>query len=785
MALTKKKNQKTRKTKRNGFKNSLARSRRAYFFFDKGLRYWDNGNLTKALSCILKAVQEKPPEVGDILRALVDLGGEMDRPDIILMGYGGLHKLEEIDNSAYPQYINLLLNEGKAETALPVLEKYRQILSRTALPNKEKQKMLKQTDEITQHCRNLIARNNYLRNTRKSLLKENRNEPVAPAEEPSISSRTDDGDFVEEAVVSVGDRQAVAIPLTLTVDTSSFEQPLTKAETVGREALEVTLAAHRISFRNSFENLLCLPLLHNVESFWYQEETVRKVLKTFRGRAMLADEVGLGKTVEAGMVLREYIERGMVRSALILTPTPLVSQWKEELRIKFDLDFVSTDDQGGRVGERVWEKPFVLASINKAKSKTNFSKVTAREYDMVIVDEAHHLKNRTTLNWKLVNSLQKRFLLLLTATPVENNLLELYNLITLLKPGLLSTASAFKQEYMLEQDMVSPAKRAMLRGLLDQVMIRNTRALAALNIPPRFAQTVRIEPQEYELRLYQTVTELVSAISRSGGRPHRILLKNLLAVAGSSPRALSNTLRNLMKKDGDSLEDFRERIAALSNMCRSMTGETGKNKALVKLVRKTGGKKIVFVKFLGSMEEIADYLEWHGISFAVFHGSLTNREKDEAIEEFRKEKDVLVTTEIGGEGRNLQFCHQMINYDLPWNPMKIEQRIGRIHRIGQQHEVMIYNFCGKGSVEEYILEILDRKINMFEMVIGEIDMILGRIRGEKDFEDMVYDIWVTAASEEERDKEFAKLGTTMKRSKTQYDKTRELDEQLFGEDYEL
>ncbi len=127
----------------------------------------------------------------------------------------------------------------------------------------------------------------------------------------------------------------------------------------------------------------------------------------------------------------------------------------------------------------------------------------------------------------------------------------------------------------------------------------------------------------------------------------------------------------------------------------------------------------------------------------------------------------------------------MINYDLPWNPMKIEQRIGRLHRLGQQNEVMIYNFCGEGSLEEHILEILDKKINMFEMVIGEIEMILGRVRGEKDFGDMVYDIWVDSESEEERSREFARLGTRIKRCKNQYGKTRELDDKLFGEDYEV
>jgi hypothetical protein len=117
--------------------------------------------------------------------------------------------------------------------------------------------------------------------------------------------------------------------------------------------------------------------------------------------------------------------------------------------------------------------------------------------------------------------------------------------------------------------------------------------------------------------------------------------------------------------------------------------------------------------------------------------------------------------------------------------MKIEQRIGRIHRLGQEKEVMIYNLCAIGSIEDHILEILDKKINMFEMVIGEIDMILGRIRGEQDFSDMVYDIWVKSATGEQRKKSFDELAKHLKRSKTSYQKTKVLDEKLFGENYEL
>ncbi|MCF6188043.1 MAG: DEAD/DEAH box helicase [Desulfobulbaceae bacterium] len=797
----KKSSGKQKKQQKRKAADDFSRFKRSYFFFDKGVKLWDDGKLPGALSCFLKALKAKPPENEEMLRALVELGTEMKRSDVILHGSRELLRTGHLRIEEYGLYINTLMDEGKYVSALEVIGAYRQVV-KTSLRHGDKRKHLNDIAAVESYCRQqlrIVKRKKNIEQEHETRLKKKQaGQPWKTSPGPSdfsidtvrkqkkqkISPGLDDKQ-PSESIYPEKVKKQPDIPVTIKLDRESFSRALGNGKTVKSEVLQVTIDAHLISFRNSFDNLICLPLLQDIQSFWYQEETVRKVLKTFRGRAMLADEVGLGKTIEAGMVLKEYIVRGMVKNALILTPTPLVSQWKEELQSKFGLDFTSTDDPGVRINDRFWQRPFVLASINQAKSKKNFSSVTAREYDMVIVDEAHHLKNKTTLNWKLVNSLKKRFLLFLTATPVENNLMELYNLITLLKPGLLKTGSDFKKEFMTQGDTVSPRNRTRLRSLLDQVMIRNTRALAALNIPPRFAQTVRINPVGEELRLYEMVTNLVSRLNRQGDRKNRMLLKTLLAEAGSSPRALSLTLRRLLQRDDKRFMDCYDQIEAIRTLCRSITGETGKNKALVKLIGNTRGKKIVFVKFLGSLEEISDYLSWHNISFATFHGSMTNREKDEAIELFRTEKDILITTEIGGEGRNLQFCHQMINYDLPWNPMKIEQRIGRIHRLGQENEVMIYNFCGKGSLEEYIIEILDKKINMFEMVIGEIDMILGRMRGEKDFEEMVYEIWVNEDSEEARRKEFVRLGARMKRSRTQYGTTRELDEKLFGTDYEL
>ena len=298
-----------------------------------------------------------------------------------------------------------------------------------------------------------------------------------------------------------------------------------------------------LDVQRGFDDLLCVNAISGVERYWYQVETAKKVLKYFHGRVLLCDEVGLGKTIEAGMLMKEYVLRGMVKNILVLTPAPLVSQWQEEMAQKFDIIFATTDDPLFSADpDRFWRSSFIIASIHTAKSSKHFSRVAGNFYDLVVVDEAHHLKNRNTLNWKLVNEIQKRFIFLLTATPVQNHLIELFNLITLLKPGQFKTERLFKQAYVQRGDSRKPANKEQLRELLRDVMIRNTRSAIDLKLPRRFASTVRLEPGAAERELYRGITDYARARSESLPGP---LLQLLLRQAGSSPAALRATLLRL------------------------------------------------------------------------------------------------------------------------------------------------------------------------------------------------------------------------------------------------
>jgi SNF2 family DNA or RNA helicase len=739
---------------------------KAEFFFWEAMRNEDNGNLQKALHCMEKALQNQPQST-DYLIELARLAHILGKHDIELKALLRLHEMDDLDAEGALNLIWLLVKAHQYTRALELIDAAVGNLPR--MSERKKKTLIKSLFQQKLYCEAMIAKETKpiksQPRVKKDILKKELPEKAVAPKAESITPAPEIGFHIE-------------------VDPLPLRQALDEGRRSSKEEYELALEGYRIRFNQAFENLICINRLQGVRSFWYQEETVRKVMKSFRGRALLADEVGLGKTIEALMILKEYILRGMVKSALILVPSPLVSQWREELAAKFQLQFLSTDQTVFRSGEVLpWNRPYILASINVAKSRKNFSPVTERQWDLVIVDEAHHLKNRTTLNWKLVNSLQKRFLLLLTATPVENNLMELHNLVTLLKPGQLKTAAEFKKEFMVSGDPTDPRNREGLKELLAEIMVRNTRAVAKIGIPPRFARTLKVESLDSEKSLYEKISDLVRTINRNDGTARRLLLKNLLEQAGSSSRAVGLSLFRLLEKNDD-LSRYEKEIRNAYDMCLSLE-DNSKHRVLFKLIKNSTEKLIVFVKYLGTLEHIAEFLKGHQVPYALFHGKMNSHEKDEQIRLFRDEKPILVTTEIGGEGRNLQFCSQMINYDLPWNPMKIEQRIGRIHRIGQEKEVVIYNLCADGTIEERILDILDKKINMFEMVIGEIDMVLGRITGEQDFSDMIYDIWVNSPTEEKLEKGFSQLSARLKRAKTGYESTKALDEKLFGENYEL
>jgi len=543
-------------------------------------------------------------------------------------------------------------------------------------------------------------------------------------------------------------------------------------------AIDLACRGVEILAEDRYDRLLSIPTLRGVQELGYQIETVLRVLKRFHGRVLLADEVGLGKTIEACLVLKEYMIRGQVRRALLLVPPALVGQWRAELEEKFGIRARTTQDPGFRENPGDFWKggPVLIASIAVARQAPHRERLLKEPFDLVIVDEAHHLKNRATKSWEMVNGLRSRFFLLLTATPVETDLAELFNLITLLRPGTPGTEGDFRVRFVQASDPASPRNPEKLRELLQEVMIRNTRARCGVLPPPRTARTYILRPTSGEEELYRVVLEA----TRRFGRSHRSLFRLFLEEAGSSPLAVAETAARVR---GEGIEaDLAHSLEHIEGLGRSLRS-TAKLERLAHLLMDE--KVLVFSHFRATADLIAEDLGRRGIPFAPFHGGMSAEEKNRAVKTFAGPAvPVLLCSEIGGEGRNLQFCHRLINFDLPWNPMKIEQRIGRIHRIGQAEPVEVINLACAGTAEERILDVLDRRLNLFELVIGEMDLLLEELTDERDFEDQVFDIYAGSRGEEDIEKGFNELAERLLHGRGRLERTRALDEKLFGEDYE-
>ena len=525
---------------------------------------------------------------------------------------------------------------------------------------------------------------------------------------------------------------------------------------------------------NQSDDLLALPYC-KIERFDYQLRTALRVIGPLRGRALLSDEVGLGKTIEAGLVLKEYLTRGMIRRFLVLTVPSLVDQWEEELEDKFGVACATTNQPAFRSDPATFwrESPFIIASLHTLKQPAHLAIAQGLHWDLLVVDEAHYLRNRASQAWQAVNALPRHFLLLLTATPVQNSLEELYNLVTLLQPGQLPSPKEFRARFMDKTKPHQPREPEELRRLLGQVMIRNTRANAGLNLPPRRAETVLFEMDEVELAFWQTwESELRAHLAGLPTAQASLWGRLLLQAAGSSPEAWR-----------DALESFPINAVKRAWLEKAPLAGAWKRKCelATPLTRGEGGV-VIFTQFLRTQAALAAFLRSAGVPVRVINGRTPPPKRQPLTEEFRREGGALLLTHSGTEGRNLQFCHRLINFDLPWNPMEIEQRIGRLHRIGQKHPVRIYNFVQQHTLQEHLLTVLQDKLNLFELVVGETGLILGERFSADEFAEEIFRRW--RDSDGRLVESFQALGEDLAAARSEYDEVKKLDDTLFSEDYE-
>jgi SNF2 family DNA or RNA helicase len=530
--------------------------------------------------------------------------------------------------------------------------------------------------------------------------------------------------------------------------------------------------------RPGFDTFLSLPSLR-FTPFDYQLQAARSALRRMRGRAILADEVGLGKTIEAGLILAELRLRGLADRTLVITPAGLVTQWREELERKFGVptvlsgrDAPGRDTSGRAQRADGTDRPVAVASLAAARRDPLKSALTGDPWDLIIVDEAHRVRAPRSASGKLVRELRSRHMLLLTATPVENRLSDLYELVSLVAPGLLGTAAQFRAAHGAGSAVpgAEPRNVAALRKRTAEVMIRHRRSEVSVLLPQRLAETLRVEPSGAERDWYSELTARVRAEGRAAAPSRRLTLHSMAKLAGSSPAAAAPTLAKIGWHD-------------LAARARSLPAPAKTAVLLEQLAKHAAGgdKVLVFTAFRQTLGQMTEQVAAAGIPAAIYHGSLPRADKERAIAAFRDEVPVMLSTESAGEGRNLQFCHVMVNMDLPWNPMQIEQRLGRLHRVGQDHDVVLTNLVASGTIEEQVLRVLEAKINLFELVVGELDMILGRIDDDFDFEATVFDAFVASGDDAEFGERMAAIGDDLARARTGYLATRTAIDDLVGD----
>ena len=515
----------------------------------------------------------------------------------------------------------------------------------------------------------------------------------------------------------------------------------------------------------------------NVKLLEHQVNAAYRALFELDGKALLADEVGLGKTIEVGMILKEMEYRDTCDSVLILTPAQLAQQWQGEMVEKFGLEYVCNYDDEF---EGFVNHDRIIASIDTAKSDRYRETVLQRTWDVIVLDEAHYVKNEETDRYALIDQLSYRYAFFLTATPIQNDLTDLYNIISLLRPGLFGTRDVFHNYFVDSGDSLINTDE--LKQRLKQVMIRNRRAETDIDFTDRHIDTRTFEPTVAEQELYDSVSEYVTgAYAQDQGQ--KLVLMLLQKEVVSSPAALRGTIQKQLQDQEqlshrDELRDILDQIDSIDQVTKQERLNDIIEHAREQVEK---GRVIVFTQFRATQRVVEQSLSEAGYQTHTFHGGHSSDEKEGIVTDFEREGGVLVSTDAMNEGRNLQFCNIMVNYDLPWNPMKVEQRIGRIHRIGQDRDVYVFNMALEDTIEEYVLEKLYHKIDLFQQTVGELSTILSRREESgQSFEDEIFERLVNADSEVKLENDFDAMAIDLTEQKELAAKMAQFNDDVFS-----
>jgi superfamily II DNA or RNA helicase len=577
----------------------------------------------------------------------------------------------------------------------------------------------------------------------------------APARSPSSDALkpVEKSDKVEKAdKEKSSDKQKAAPAADPWVQFQNTAQPARSAADY-----EMHLAAHEMDMGqtlslNNFDEFLCKPKI-NVQPFRHQIEAAITYFRHLAPRGLVADDVGLGKTVIAGLIVSELMARGRVKSLLIVCPRPLMDQWKGELINKFG---IAAEAAPGAEFDRVRNAPVVITTYQTAASRIDF--LIQRGFDMVMMDEAHKLRSLSGPGpgSTMAQAFQKfmanrgaKFVLMLTATPLQNKLWDIHSLMEILcapQPNPLGTQEEFAARFIADGKgnarKLSEEAQDDFRRRVSQFISRRRRVDAGLLFPKRLVLD-RKECPTLDEQVY--LNDCLDFLGKLQLPPMEqcTFARSVL----SSPAAAAGSLKKMkFNMPGDFHAQADELIARGEQAAEK---PTTKGLALVELIRNLqredpNWRAIVFTQRRATLRSIQKTLKEHGLDGEVctFQGgdADTNRQSIADFTADPPRKRIFVATDAGAEGLNLQMCSVLINYDLPWNPMCVEQRIGRVQRLGQKaSHVVINNLVLRDTLEEKVVLRLWEKLDLFKAAVGEMEEVLS-LAGETETESFEQDI---------------------------------------------
>ncbi len=557
------------------------------------------------------------------------------------------------------------------------------------------------------------------------------------------------------------------------------------------QKFQLNLAALEIKQTGKIDKLLSLDAVRaKLVPYTFQMQTALQVINEMNGNAILADEVGLGKTIEAGLIMKELLLREEINSILIVSPKSLLSQWKSEMAEKFGEAFSIANSPGERVKLKTDNR--IICSHNLLARK--YDELATRTWDLIVVDEAHAFRNTHSKGRVCLANLQKNHLLLLTATPLCNKLTDLYSIVDLIHPGLLESERSFVSRFAedAKSRVVRPTEVYELKQVLQDVMCRTLREQTGIPFTKRCVDSRTLEANDGERQFIDQATEYLRDISQnrfktiealiaenpnrsiSESQSNAILVFQAIALQqsfSSSPEASIESLKKRQQRfpseaqvTSNLIEMAKQIKSSKIKLLKTVLNEIPNEQALIFCLRKITAHKL------------KEELDREFGKAEVYLGDMSQIERDKVIENFKNGiTKYLIATDAAAEGLNLQNCCIMFNYDLHWNPMKIEQRIGRIHRFKQDRDVTVFNLCIKDTIDDYVLHILYQKIELFTMTVGKMETVLAELKeGSQDIQKTIMDILLRSNSRLDIQQEMEKLATDLNVSR----RNQELAEQF-------